>query len=540
MEISNFLINSYGKYLAVALFFVGSLLILGYFFDFYRLIPFRRKKPAGIEKYIKDYVDADGNLLLERLAEIWLRVEKKNLYTRKEVVSLVDKAAVRAKKEMAQRAESVLGQIYSISDVESSDEIFSKLPAEEKIAALFGEDFIEEIAGEDISPEAKSRLADYIWNYVESFKDRKLSDFSREEIREIVSELKKELKGERVNNLSSKRASVIVNEVAEEVLKENIPHVVSSAKGPGELKIDETFEGNLSADVKERLVELGMNQEIVERIYVSPDEMLSRSGEFEYLWRDSVGDLIKFYNQLYLSKDLRYFLSYSFEPVKLFKDYMLYLLDNYRPGDKSSSVEGFGRVIGSAEFYNYLSLKNYKSFKKKKDAESKNFTFMSIIVAYESFTSENYQKNHLDLMETLFSYLNVKREGVAYREFVFSSNKGKEEEQFVVSYDHVGFTYDGEVYLIPKALDIIMGKYFLAVPYLFKNHFEMFFLSDYFPHVGLFKVKRKVNGDFERRNELLIKVRKDSNFYASLMENLKHKDLKISNYRNLHSIELVR
>ncbi len=525
-------------YFSLGLMFLGMVLLGVYFEIPSKFLKIKRaRKKDDLTKYLKEYMDDDGNILLEKLAKIWAEADSVSRYTEEEVERILDKAARLTEKELVLKAEHAL-----LSSTGTSEEFFDKLPVEEKIASLFGESFLDDILqqelGDDISPSVRSSLAEEIWKFMESRSgNRKLYELSRDELRDFIKDIKESLGG--MNFITTNRASDIANEVVKEVQKEEEESVTVSSKlvsleGPSELPINNSYEGNLPSSIKDRLLVLGVSLEIVEKIYFKSDDFMRIQHLFDYLWDKHVEDIIKFYTMLYRNKDLKYFLNQSYEPVKLFKDFLVYVLESYNPNYREDSFYyAFGKVFSSCEFYNYLSLHNVQVFKKKRLSNPVLFTFLGIFSAFESTFSDEFKEISVNYIEKLVNYLNVRNEAVAYRIYTYKDRRG-EEKEYASSYDFLGFVFNEDIYLVPKAIDIIFGKYFLVIPYNFRADFEMNFSSEYSPHVSKYRL---VFGESKgERIEILTKLKRDSYLYSFLFFNLKHKENKIPNYKGLKEV----
>jgi len=489
-------------------------------------LPFRRRKDINkigednLKKFLQEYADDKGNIVIDKLAKIWVTSERVKLYSQDEVENILDKTTGVVEKEMIARAE---GTVVQMQTAENPD--LDASPVEEKVASILGDDFLPKLIGDrKLDYNGRVRLAESVYNYLKEkgFLD---TSFPLEMRDSLLSELKQKLfhspvfEEKQVSNVSSKASDVVMDVIKEQNALSLLP-----------------------SELIKYLASLGYPVDFLNNVRISSSDSIKYSAKFDLLKEEAFRGILEFYLTLHNKGILKYF--YNSGPgtdySKYFRDFLLFLLDNYRGEEGGDIFSAFEKIFLEMESLACLEFTEPNIYRDKKISEAKKISFGSILIAYKSLNSSDFKEAYNHFVSVLKKYINIKDSSVAYRQY----DCKKDFKEVVVSYDHIGFYYSDDVYLIPKAVDIIFGSYMFALPFYFADRVEF---PEPLPidrpsYVGKFKIqRRKDDGEIEERVDYLIKLKKGSVFYNMVVSSLDEdrKEIKIPNYKGLLEVKAL-
>ncbi|WP_029523638.1 hypothetical protein [Persephonella sp. KM09-Lau-8] len=505
----------------------------------------------GIPSYLKGIVDSEGRLILSSLASIWYENKRKTSLTSedyKEVYSEgvrqgVDKALEQIAREFFEP------KVFSDGD-DKQDEV--KNEKKDPVDALFEnlppkaiiEVIIPSVLKLDI-PSIKG-LSEEEKNIIyRNFLDRLFKEQNFKEIGSITSSVGERIYKEEVEKFV--KGSIENAKEKEEVKDENKETIEKLLKKQDKKEPQDSFSlwnGNLPSEFVEYFVKrVDLPEELVRSLRFSEPDFVLLEARMDFLAIPEVKDLLRFMIDLHSRGKLHLFFSQKYDISKLFKDYLLYvtscLSDRLFDSSDVDDSPVYAYFKKRASYYYSLKMCRpgaYESARKGKwgPVASKEVMFLPVVSGYlASVERPELEKEFVDL---IISNLNVKVQDMFFRSFTFTDKKTGEIDTDDRYFDHLGFSYQDRIYLLPYAVDLWLDYYSLAMPYVLSSVVKVDFSFGRPSYVHPYTVFYR---DGRSRTFKFAEVTNENNLNKVLINALMNKEVMIKDYQNIETVERV-
>lgn len=508
----------------------------------------RRKTPP----YLKGIVDSEGRVILSSLSSIWYENEKRSSFSFEDYTEAYSEGV---KKGVDKALEQVAKEFFEpkvFSDSISHDgkddvEVDSRDPVD----ALF-ENLPPRTVIELIIPSVLKLDLPY------------LEGLSEEEKNILYKRFLDRLMEEE----NFKRVGDITPSVGEKIYREEVEKFIGVSSGGTEGEIEEkedsidtiTMENLLVKDLDNRsksyqsdfsssswfadffVNEIGLSIQLVNSLRLSEPDLVLLEARMDFLAIPEVKALLNFMIKLHEKNKLYLLFSKSYDVSKLFKDYLLYITSCL--SDKLFDSPGVDSPVLSyfrnrASYYYSLKMCRFGAYEAAKKGKwgplaSKEVMFLPVISGYlASVERPDLEKEFTDL---IISNLNIKVQDMFYRSFTFANKKKGEIDTDDRYFDHLGFSYEGKIYLLPYAVDLWLDYYALAMPYVLSSIIKVDVVFEKPVYVHPYTVSYK---DGRNRTFKLSEVTDERDLSKVIVSSLLNKEVKIKDYQNVESIKKI-
>lgn len=508
----------------------------------YGLKNFRKK---GIPPHLKGIVDSEGRVILSSLASIWYENKKRSSLTSEDYREVYSEGV---KKGIDKALEQVAREFFEpkiFSD--STDDAYNenKEKSKDPVDVLF-ENLPPKAIIETILPSVLKLDFPQIKNLSEEEKDTVYRSF--------LNRLIKEEKFKGTGEITPSIGERIYREEVEKYVEGSGRSRSEGKKGDASKEIGEVLlnkkerdsgssYGNISFELTDFFIrELEIPEELVRSLRFSEPDFVLLETRIDSLIIPEVKTLIKFIVDLHLKNKLYLFFSKRYEISKVFKDYLLYVascLSDRLFDDMDSDSPVLSYFRSRASYYYSLKMCRSNAYEAARKGKwgyfaSKEVSFLPVVSAFlASIERPDIEKEFVDL---IIGNLNIKVQDMFFRSFTFTDKKTGEIDTDDRYFDHLGFSYNGRIFLLPYAVDLWLDYYSLSMPYVLSSVVKTDIIFEKPVYVNPYTVTYR-NG--RSRTFKLSEVTEEGGLNKVLINALVNKEVNIRDYQNILSIEKV-
>jgi len=501
--------------------------LVWYFYREHRGVLALRKR-GRLPPYLRGIADEKGRIVISALASIWKEKTEREKLKVSDVEEVYSEGVAKGYHDtLIQVAREHFEPKILPGDKEETgetkdpvDRVFESLPPQVLIEFLIPSLLEIKIPELDrLTPDQKERVYRRV-------AERLLSEAGR------VVELKKEY-GEKVykeevrREASGETQSRILTEKKERVVK----HVSVSED-----------EGNVPGDIAHFFVsEFDISLDVVKSLRLNEPDLMVIENRAEFLALPDNRELIRFLVDLHLNGLLPYFFGKKYEIGKVLKDFVLFLasLKTENLLERGSSRPVLDYLKERAEKYYSYKMARPAAYGNAKNGKwginaLREVNFLPLAAGYLA----QLERPNLvtEFVDVVIEKLNLKIQDMFFREFTFTDSKTG--EVFVESkyYDHLGFSHDGSIYIVPTAVDLWLGYYSLAMPYVLLSVLKVGFVFERPVYIYPYTIHYKSG---KKKTFRLFEITDDSEFNKTLSERLVNKSVAIKDFIDVDFVEKI-
>jgi hypothetical protein len=515
-------------YLVGASISVISLFILSWYV--YQEVQNRRKSGKSFD----GFVDRDGRVYMSVLSSIWKEKEKRENLSSKDysqasaegIESGIEKIVESVAKKYFEPA------VYNADDDESKKKVSSSDPVD----GLF----------ESLPP---SLVIETIFPSLAKIAVPGMEKLSREEMEAVYKEVLSTILRE------YKTIGEVTPEAGKRLLEKEVSRYTGttiSDKKEDDKEVKDSLvpevEGNLPEDVASFFEkECQLPSYLVRGLRLSEPELMVVENRIDIFAVNEIREIMDFILKLHREGDLPFFFTRRYDIYKVFKDFLVYVgsLPFEKIFSRASSEDYiYDYFRDRARFYYTKKMVQPSYFAKLEEglygqAKALELRFISLI---SSFLLERERPSlSEEFIDFIIEKLNRKETDMISRDFVDykRDKKGKivDTETVHKYYDHVGFSFNDQIYLIPQAVDLWLDYYSLGMPYVLKGVIRVDFVFEKAVYVHPYEVY--YTDQPGSRTFKLMETTPEAGVSSLIYRALKTKEPRIKEFRNIKTIKRI-